>query len=101
VADYLHEVEETMSKPVSLLSALVVTCGLVSAAQALPANPVQPADSGAAILKIHGCHRSCEWGAVRGWHRHGLYCRPIACRPLAPRPNRCWVDWRGVRHCWW
>ncbi|MFN3625416.1 MAG: hypothetical protein ACK4TP_15295 [Hyphomicrobium sp.] len=52
--------------------------------------------------EAHGCHRSCEWGPGRGFHRHvGPYCRPILCRPRAVYPGRCWVDGWGVRHCRW
>lgn len=72
-----------------------------SAAIALPANPVVPSSPDGGAVKVHGCHRSCELGPVIGWHRHGVYCRPIACAPLAPHPHRCWIDWAGVRHCVW
>ena len=54
------------------------------------------------VEKAAGCHRSCEWGPVLGWHRHvGGYCRPIACVPRAAEPNRCWVDRWGERRCRW
>jgi hypothetical protein len=38
------------------------------------------------IKKIHGCHRSCEWGPGLGWwHRHtGYACRAIACDSRRP-----------------
>jgi len=80
----------------------------VTAALALPLGPspadapnVSRADDGL-IQKVHGCHRSCEWGPVFRWHRHaGAACRPVACAPLAPQPNRCWIDAWGARHCRW
>jgi hypothetical protein len=54
------------------------------------------------VQRTGGCHRSCEWGPARGWHRHvGARCIPVACAPRAAYPNRCWVDYRGVRHCRW
>lgn len=54
------------------------------------------------VVKTHGCHRSCEWGPGRYWHRHiGAFCRPVRCVPRAAYPNRCWVDARGIRHCRW
>jgi hypothetical protein len=42
--------------------------------------------SGTPIEKIHGCHRSCEWGPGLGWwHRHtGYACRAIACDSRRP-----------------
>lgn len=89
------------NRAILTVAAVAVSSVLAGAAQALPASPVQPAGSESAVQKVHGCHRSCEWGPVRGWHRHGRLCRPIACVPLAPRPNRCWVDWLGIRHCRW
>lgn len=54
------------------------------------------------VHKTAGCHRSCEWGPVLGWHRHvGASCRPIACAPRAAEPDRCWIDRWGVRRCRW
>jgi hypothetical protein len=80
----------------------------VSAALALPKGPLPtlPANEARAeeglVHKVHGCHRSCEWGPVFRWHRHvGAACAVVACVPLAPQPNRCWVDAWGVRHCSW
>lgn len=85
----------------AILAASVLIVAVVSAAIAIPAAPRVPANSGGQITKVHGCHRSCEAGPVIGWHRHGLLCRPIACVPLAPVPHRCWIDWAGVRRCFW
>jgi hypothetical protein len=77
-------------------------CGvLAGAAAATPAGPISSVAPSPVVVKVYGCHRSCEFGAALGWHRHGLACRPIACVPLSPTPGRCWVDWRGVRHCRW
>lgn len=79
---------------------------------ASPAMAVSPATTDVVkpetlIQKVHGCHRSCEfgyiprWGVTR-WHRHaGPGCYPVRCAPRAVYPHRCWVDWRGVRHCRW
>jgi len=54
------------------------------------------------VIKVNGCHRSCEWGIGRGWHRHiGPACAPSWCAPQAKRPFRCWVDRWGQRHCFW
>lgn len=88
------------AKQLLAMGALAASLGFASSAQALPSSPTTPAETGITIQKVHGCHRSCERGP-RGWHRHGLACRPIACVPAAPRPHRCWVDWRGVRYCRW
>lgn len=77
---------------------------LASPSFAAPAAGLKGVATGESlVVKAHGCHRSCEWGAVGGWfHRHiGPLCRPVACVPRAAYPNRCWVDWRGVRHCRW
>ncbi len=59
------------------------------------------------VQKVHGCHRSCEFGyiprwGVSRWHRYGgPGCYPVRCVPRAAHPNRCWVDGWGVRHCRW
>lgn len=54
------------------------------------------------VHKTHGCHRSCEWGFGRGWHRHvGPYCQPVWCAPQAKQPFRCWRDRWAKRHCWY
>src|SRR5690606_21944446 len=95
------EVKTMMNRAYSTLAAVIVSSVLASAAQALPASPVPPASSDGVVEKVHGCHRSCEWGPVLRWHRHGRFCRPIVCVPRAPWPNRCWVDWLGRRHCRW
>ncbi|MDC7786809.1 hypothetical protein PQJ75_19865 [Rhodoplanes sp. TEM] len=79
---------------------LVLLGGLGAAAQAFPAPP-PPATPADAVVRVHGCHRSCEWGPGRGWHRHGALCTPIACAPRAVYPGRCWVDRFGVRRCRW
>jgi hypothetical protein len=77
--------------------------GFAASANALPLSG--PADGIAAesqVVKVHGCHRSCEWGPVLRWHRHiGPACRPVACWPRAVNPRRCWVDAAGYRHCRW
>jgi hypothetical protein len=46
----------------------------------------------ALIEKVHGCHRSCQWGPGRGWwHRHvGPLCRPVACE--GSRPPGFWDE---------
>lgn len=72
-----------------------------SAAQAFPAGPGALAVPPDAVVRVHGCHRSCEFGPALGWHRHGALCRPIACAPRAVHPARCWVDRWGVRRCRW
>lgn len=79
---------------------LALLC-LASAANAMPNTGPRTATVDSQIIQVHGCHRSCEWGSVLGWHRHGAACRPIRCVPRAAAPNRCWVDWRGIRHCRW
>jgi hypothetical protein len=89
---------------------LLVVAGLAfatmagaSSAGAAPVGALTgAADTDSFVVKVHGCHRSCEWGPVLRWHRHiGPACRPVGCWPRAARPNRCWVDWRGIRHCRW
>lgn len=70
-------------------------------AQALPAIPSSPADGNSAVIQVHGCHRSCEWGPARGWHRHSAACVPIRCVPRAVNPGRCFVDRFGIRRCRW
>jgi len=81
---------------------------LAVAAVATPATAAPVAglngtgDADSLIVRVHGCHRSCEWGPVLRWHRHvGPSCRPVGCWPRAAHPGRCWVDWAGVRHCRW
>lgn len=82
--------------------ALAVGAGASSAAAA-PVSALNGAgDATGFVVKVHGCHRSCEWGPALRWHRHaGPACRPVGCWPRAAYPNRCWVDWRGIRHCRW
>ncbi|RAI40964.1 hypothetical protein [Rhodoplanes roseus] len=81
-----------------LLLTAVALLGTLGAAQAFPAGavPVGPDDD---FVRVHGCHRSCEFGPARGWHRHGALCTPIACVPMAVAPGRCFVDRWGVRRC--
>jgi hypothetical protein len=93
------------------LAAVVFVMAIVVSLSEVLAVPSGPGPIGAVkegqaedglVQKLHGCHRSCERSAVLGWHRHvGLACVPVACAPRAPYPNRCWVDWRGVRYCRW
>jgi hypothetical protein len=82
------------------LSAGLLVAAMATGASALPGVPMQAAGDGV-LVKVHGCHRSCEHGPVLGWHRHGAYCRPIACAPRAVFPGRCFVDRFGVRRCRW
>jgi hypothetical protein len=84
--------------------AVAVTLGLVSPpGLASPVGATRGASPPDGIVhKTAGCHRSCEWGPVLGWHRHvGDSCRPIACVPRAEEPGRCWVDRWGERRCRW
>jgi hypothetical protein len=82
--------------------AAAAIAGASSAAGAGPAGLNGARDAPGLVVKVHGCHRSCEWGPVLTWHRHvGPACHPVGCVPRAAYPNRCWVDWRGVRHCRW
>jgi hypothetical protein len=71
---------------------LGVALGLVSA-MASPADGLRSVganDDASLVIKVHGCHRSCEWGIGRGRHRHiGPACAPIWCAPQAKRPFRC------------
>lgn len=87
----------------SLAGLALVAATLASPASAAPTSGFGSAASGEnLVVKVHGCHRSCEWGSVRGWHRHvGVLCRPVRCVPRAAFPHRCWVDYRGVRRCRW
>lgn len=75
--------------------------GLTAVAQAMPAGGPKTGAVESQVIQVHGCHRSCEWGRVLRWHRHGAACRPIKCWPRAVYPNRCWVDAYGVRRCRW
>ena len=90
---------------------LILAAALFVLAAAAPASAV-PAGSAAGIgdavaaidnvEKTAGGHRSCEWGPVRGWHRHvGWAAVPVPCAPMAAQPFRCRVDYFGVRHCRW
>jgi hypothetical protein len=89
------------------VAAVAIAAGFsLSGAQAAPAGAAagmqRAAAEGDLVEKVHGGHRSCEWGVNLGWHRHvGIAARPVWCRPLAPQPFRCWVDYWGVRHCNW
>ncbi len=83
------------------VSALVLGVG-ASAAAAVPSGTLKGAGAtDNLVYKAHGCHRSCEWGPVLRWHRHGAGCHPIACFPRAVHPHRCWVDAWGVHRCRW
>jgi hypothetical protein len=84
-----------------LATAVFIGIAWAPAANALPGAPVTPAAPPESVIAVHGCHRSCEFGPLAGWHRHGPFCAPIACVPRAYYPGRCWVDWRGVRFCRW
>ena len=80
----------------------IATLAGASSANAVPLGAMDGiADTPNLVTKVHGCHRSCEWGPVLRWHRHGVACRPIACWPRAAHPHRCWVGRYGVRHCRW
>lgn len=83
--------------------ALAFTALATTTASAMPSAGAGGIAAGESqVIKVHGCHRSCEWGAILRWHRHiGPACRPVGCLPRAPFPNRCWVDWQGIRHCRW
>jgi hypothetical protein len=92
------------------IRSLVASAGLAlaaiagaSSADAAPIGGLNSAgDASNLVIKVHGCHRSCEWGPALRWHRHvGPACRPVGCWPRAVHPHRCWVDWRGIRHCRW
>jgi hypothetical protein len=90
----------------SLIAVAALAGATILAASSAGAAPVgglaSAGDAPGAVVKVHGCHLSCEWGPVLRWHRHvGPGCRPIACWPRAAHPNRCWVHWRGFRHCRW
>jgi hypothetical protein len=62
------------------LPALVLALGIGSA-MAAPAGGVTglaAQDDASLVLRTLGCHRSCEWGIGRGWHRHvGPACAPV------------------------
>ena len=81
---------------------LVIALGRGGAALAAPGGTVKDVGAGESmVIKVHGCHRSCEDGPA-GWHRHvGPSCTRVACTPKAWFPNRCFVDRWGVRHCRW
>lgn len=87
----------------SAIAAPLMVLALSATANAMPPPGAgSAADGTSQIIKVHGCHRSCEWGPALRWHRHvGPLCRPLACYPRAARPNRCWVDAWGVRRCRW
>jgi hypothetical protein len=89
----------------SFLAIAGLAAGILSAS---PANSAPVAglngagDGSSLVIKVHGCHRSCEWGPYLRWHRHvGPGCRPVGCWPRAVYPHRCWIDGRGIRHCRW
>jgi hypothetical protein len=77
-----------------------------TSASALPAGSASGLTGAAATLgsveQVWGGHRSCEWGPVRGWHRHvGIAAIAVPCVPQAAQPFRCWRGYWGVRHCRW
>lgn len=91
-------------KALSAIPAMIFALGLGSALAAPAGGPAAIGidDEARLVHKTHGCHRSCEWGIGRGWHRHvGPACAPTWCSPQAKQPFRCWVDRYGVRHCLW
>ncbi len=92
-----------MSRAVLPAAAALVLSTFLGAANAvsMPVAPAAPAAPDSVVQQVHGCHRSCEWGPVLRWHRHGAACRVIACAPRAAYPGRCFVDRYGVRHCRW
>jgi len=85
----------------SIATAMIAGMMIATTAQALPAGPGSPTAGSTMIIQVHGCHRSCEWGPSRGWHRHGAACVPIRCIPRAANPGRCFVDRYGIRRCRW
>jgi hypothetical protein len=88
-----------------LIAAALLATVVAAPASAVPGSPAgldQAASAIDNVEKVYGGHRSCEWGPVRGWHRHvGWAAVPVPCVPLAARPFRCWVDYWGVRRCRW
>ncbi|HRD76870.1 MAG TPA: hypothetical protein PK264_13200 [Hyphomicrobiaceae bacterium] len=55
----------------------------VTTASAAPLARTEPAVTSSTpnIERVHGWHRSCQWGPIRRWwHRHTSY-GPQACRP--------------------
>jgi hypothetical protein len=87
-------------KRVSFAAATLAGIVCSSAVHALPVTTGLPA-AGSPVVLVNGCHRSCEWGPGRGWHRHGAACYPIRCVPRAANPGRCFVDRSGIRRCRW
>lgn len=90
----------TRSSSVALAGTLILAGIGATSAVALPGIPSK-SPTASLVVPTAGCHRSCEYGPVLGWHRHGAGCRPIACRPAAVYPNRCFVNRYGVRYCRW
>jgi hypothetical protein len=85
------------------MHAIVLSLGMAPALAAPAGGVPDTGRTGAEslVLKVHGCHRSCELGPA-GWHRHvGPYCARVACAPRAAQPFRCFVDRWGVRRCHW
>ena len=86
---------------------LAASAAFTGQAQAISPGSAEAPVSQSLVTKVHGCHRSCEFGyiprwGISRWHRHaGARCLPVRCAPRAAQPNRCWVDGRGVRHCRW
>jgi hypothetical protein len=90
----------------TLMAAALLAAIVATPASAIPAGS-GPGINGAAtvldpVAQVYGGHRSCEWGPIRGWHRHvGWRAFPVACAPAAAQPFRCWRDYFGIRHCRW
>lgn len=82
----------------SVLAATIAVFASSTGALAAPPLAKGAIPAASAIIKVHGGHRSCEWGPY-GWHRHAG--GRIACSPKARHPFRCWVGRYGMRHCWW
>ncbi|HWE18768.1 MAG TPA: hypothetical protein VG758_16540 [Hyphomicrobiaceae bacterium] len=83
-----------------IMPAMVLALG-VGSAFAAPTGVKDVGGTDSLVVKVHGCHRSCELGPA-GWHRHvGPYCARVACVPRAWHPHRCFVDRWGVRRCRW
>jgi hypothetical protein len=97
------EIDMTIRSLLTIAALAGATIVGASSAGAAPVGVLNSVgDASSPIIKVHGCHLSCEWGPVLRWHRHvGPGCRPIACWPRASYPNRCWVGRYGVRHCRW
>jgi hypothetical protein len=65
-----------------IMPAMVLALG-VGSAFAAPTGVKDVGGTDSLVVKVLGCHRSCELGPA-GWHRHvGPYCARVACVPRA------------------